>query len=66
MESSGSGNPALDKAVQNWLEWDKKGSESHDRVLAMVRSGNWSELEKIMLVRASFGTAGIRGKMGPG
>ena len=32
----------------------------------MVKEGSWKELEKVMVNRLSFGTAGLRGKMGPG
>merc|ERR1711976_1111413 len=67
MEELGqSGNPELDKAVKNWLSWDQKTSESYLHVKTLVREEKWTDLSKIMLKRLAFGTAGIRGKMGPG
>ena len=61
-----SGNEALDSLVQNWLEWDDQTSKSYARVLDLVTQKNWSTLEKMMLNRLKFGTAGIRGKMADG
>ena len=67
MEELGqSGNPELDEAVKNWLSWDQKTSESYLHVKTLVREKKWTDLSKIMLKRLAFGTAGIRGKMGPG
>ena len=66
MEAYNSGNPNLDEAVKNWLAWDESGSASYIHIKKLAESDNWEELSRIMLKRLSFGTAGIRGKMGPG
>ena len=61
-----SGNKILDENVRNWLKWNVKGSKSYKHVEEMVNASKWKELEKIMVNRLAFGTAGLRGKMGPG
>ena len=61
-----SGNKILDENVSNWLKWNVKGSKSYKDVEEMVKAYKWKELEKIMVNRLAFGTAGLRGKMGPG
>ena len=66
MEAYNSGNPELDDAVKNWLSWDSPGSPSYIHIKKLAENENWQELSKIMLKRLAFGTAGIRGKMGPG
>ena len=61
-----SGNSILDDNVKNWLKWDIQDSKSYQDITQMVDAKRWKELEKIMVNRLSFGTAGLRGKMGPG
>lgn len=61
-----SGNSALDQQLKNWLEWDKKGSESFLKIQKMIADKEWQQLDNIMTQRVSFGTAGIRGVMEPG
>ena len=61
-----SGNANLDENIRNWLKWNVKGSKSSNDVEEMVKACKWKELEKIMGKRLAFGTAGLRGKMGPG
>ena len=61
-----SGNPILDENVKNWLKWNIQDSKSYQDITQMVNAKRWKELEKIMVNRLSFGTAGLRGKMGPG
>ena len=61
-----SGNKILDENVRNWLKWNVKGSKSYKHVEEMVNASKWKELEKIMVNRLAFGTAGLRGKMGAG
>ena len=61
-----SGNAILDENIRNWLKWNVEESKSYQDVLTMMNAGKWKELEKIMVNRLSFGTAGLRGKMGPG
>ena len=66
MEAYNSGNPELDITVKNWLSWDLPGSASYIHIKKLAENGSWEELSQIMLKRLAFGTAGIRGKMGPG
>ena len=61
-----SGNSILDDNVKNWLKWNIQDSKSYQDITQMVNAKRWKELEKIMVNRLSFGTAGLRGKMGPG
>ena len=61
-----SGNKILDENIRNWLNWNVKDSKSYKDVDKMVKACKWKELEKIMVNRLAFGTAGLRGKMGPG
>ena len=61
-----SGNPIIDENVKNWLKWNIQDSKSYQDITQMVNAKRWKELEKIMVNRLSFGTAGLRGKMGPG
>ena len=61
-----SGNSILDDNVKNWLEWNIKDSKSYQDITQMVIAKRWQELEKIMVNRLAFGTAGLRGSMGPG
>ena len=60
-----SGNAILDENVKNWLKWNIQDSKSYQDITQMVNAKRWKELEKIMVNRLSFGTAGLRGKMGP-
>ena len=61
-----SGNKILDENVRNWLKWNVKDSKSYKVVEEMVKASKWKDLEKIMVNRLAFGTAGLRGRMGPG
>ena len=61
-----SGNEILDENVRNWLKWNVESSKSYQDVIEMVEESRWKELEKIMVNRLAFGTAGLRGRMGPG
>jgi len=61
-----SGNEILDKNIRNWMKWNVKGSKSYQDVDDMIKDSKWKELEKIMVDRFAFGTAGLRGRMGPG
>ena len=61
-----SGNSILDDNVRNWLKWNIQDSKSYQDIMQMVNDKRWKELEKIMVNRLAFGTAGLRGKMGPG
>ena len=64
--TSFSGRPDLDAKLAEWLEWTPPGSTDHAAVKALVEGGEFDRLEKMMMSRKNFGTAGIRAKMGPG
>ena len=61
-----SGDPILDAAVDSWLRWTVRGSRDWTLVHDMVTRAQYQELRKVMQKRLTFGTAGIRGVMGPG
>jgi len=61
-----SGVPGLDEAVRNWLRWDNEQSKDYGQIKKLVQEQEWNQLKKIMLKRLAFGTAGLRGRMGPG
>ena len=51
--------------VADWLQWD--GNEStRAEVQQLLDQQQWETLTKLMLNRISFGTAGLRGRMGAG
>ncbi|KAF5285637.1 hypothetical protein FQA39_LY16543 [Lamprigera yunnana] len=60
-----SGNPQLDKKIDEWLSWDKNETTVAE-IKSYVDSTNFNVLAKILLGRISFGTAGLRGKMAAG
>jgi len=51
--------------IERWQEWDRN-KKTLEEVRQMVEREEWKNLEKIMTKRLEFGTAGIRGRMGPG
>lgn len=55
----------LYQKVFEWLEWDKNETTSNE-ILKLVNGGEIKDLRKLMLNRIEFGTAGLRGHMGPG
>lgn len=60
-----SGDPQLDVKIKEWLKWDQN-SKTKSEIENMVKNQKYDELKKIMMTRLSFGTAGLRAKMGPG
>ncbi|XP_037784732.1 glucose 1,6-bisphosphate synthase-like [Penaeus monodon] len=59
------GNPMLDEKITEWLKWDKN-ERTRAEVEQLVRRGDVDQLEKTMVHRMVFGTAGLRGRMGAG
>jgi len=59
------GNSVLDKAITQWLEWDRNEKTSEE-VLEHVKNKEWTLLSRLLLNRLEFGTAGLRGRMGAG
>nr|CAD7399459.1 unnamed protein product [Timema cristinae] len=58
-------NEDLDQRISQWLEWDKNEKTSQE-IRSLVYNMNVLELEAMFDSRLTFGTAGIRGAMGPG
>ncbi|XP_018560405.1 glucose 1,6-bisphosphate synthase [Lates calcarifer] len=59
------GDPQLDKAVHQWLNWDKN-RWTRAQVESLVAAGQWDDLRSRLCGRMSFGTAGLRAPMGAG
>ncbi|KAM7412410.1 hypothetical protein PAMA_020006 [Pampus argenteus] len=59
------GDPQLDKAVHQWLTWDKN-HRTRAQVESLVAAGRMEDLRSRLLSRMSFGTAGLRAPMGAG
>lgn len=59
------GNPALDKVIRQWLEWDQNEKTSGE-IQDLVKTGDHATLSRLLLRRLQFGTAGLRGRMGAG
>lgn len=59
------GDPQLDKAVQQWLKWDKN-RWTRAQVESLVAAGRLDDLRMRLCSRMSFGTAGLRAPMGAG
>jgi hypothetical protein len=51
--------------VGDWLAWDEN-SETRQKVAQLADQAAFTELQRMMAPRLLFGTAGIRGRMGPG
>ena len=51
--------------VEKWKLWDKN-AESLAEITKLESDKEWEKLDKMMSKRLEFGTAGIRGRMGPG
>merc|ERR1712013_759184 len=58
-------NKELDILIKNWQRWDEN-SKTLLEINTLVENQEWDKLEKIMVKRLEFGTAGIRGRMGAG
>lgn len=59
------GNVELDKKIEEWLSWDRNPT-THAEIKNYLKNGDINYLSKVLLNRISFGTAGLRGKMGAG
>jgi len=60
-----SGNQKLDAKIKEWLEWDKNES-TRKEVELLVENGDYVGLDKILMKRLEFGTAGLRAALGAG
>jgi phosphomannomutase len=60
-----SDDAALNRLVQQWLEWDTD-SVTRSQVERLVAANDNAALRKLMQPRIAFGTAGLRGRMEAG
>ncbi|XP_041454457.1 phosphoglucomutase-2-like [Lytechinus variegatus] len=59
------GNADLDKAIKQWLEWDKNMA-TRQEVTELLNDHNVAELQERFGTRIQFGTAGLRAAMEAG
>ncbi|KAM4698984.1 glucose 1,6-bisphosphate synthase [Discoglossus pictus] len=59
------GDPQLDMAVWNWLQWDRN-PKTKAQIETLLHNGKNKELRDRLCCRMSFGTAGLRSSMGAG
>lgn len=64
-ELQSTGDPRLDEAVLQWLSWDRN-PQTRAQIQTLLEQGLVSELRSRLGSRLSFGTAGLRAKMGAG
>ncbi|XP_030768391.1 glucose 1,6-bisphosphate synthase-like isoform X1 [Sitophilus oryzae] len=55
----------LNQKVEEWLRWDKN-PKTRDEIKKLADQNQTKDLEKILMKRVAFGTAGLRGKMAAG
>lgn len=63
--SRSTGDAQLDKAVWQWLSWDKN-PRTREQIERLLQDGKHQELRQRLCCRLSFGTAGLRSAMGAG
>nr|XP_054507088.1 glucose 1,6-bisphosphate synthase isoform X2 [Agelaius phoeniceus] len=63
--SRSTGDAQLDKAVWQWLSWDKN-QKTKEQIESLLQDGKHRELRERLCCRLSFGTAGLRSAMGAG
>uniref|UniRef100_A0A670ZDI7 Alpha-D-phosphohexomutase alpha/beta/alpha domain-containing protein n=1 Tax=Pseudonaja textilis TaxID=8673 RepID=A0A670ZDI7_PSETE len=59
------GDAQLDRAVGQWLSWDKN-PKTKEQIEILLRNGKNKELRDRLCRRLTFGTAGLRSAMGAG
>lgn len=55
----------LDTKINEWLKWDKNET-TLEEIKLLSQNEEYEKLRKILLNRLTFGTAGLRAKMGAG
>ncbi|KAG7471120.1 hypothetical protein MATL_G00121090 [Megalops atlanticus] len=65
LNCSPTGDPRLDKAIYQWVCWDKN-PQTRAQIEALLRGGCVEELRQRLCSRMTFGTAGLRAPMGAG
>lgn len=63
--SINTGDNDLDIKINEWLQWNKD-QKAAEEILKYLNNGDTETLSKLFLKRLEFGTAGLRGCMGPG
>ncbi|XP_015586696.1 glucose 1,6-bisphosphate synthase [Cephus cinctus] len=63
--SVNTGNVTLDEKIKEWLLWNKD-PKAAEEVQNYIDNGDIKKLSHLFLKRLEFGTAGLRGRMGPG
>uniref|UniRef100_A0A224Z1A7 Phosphoglucomutase / phosphopentomutase n=1 Tax=Rhipicephalus zambeziensis TaxID=60191 RepID=A0A224Z1A7_9ACAR len=56
---------SVTQKVAEWLKWDKNET-SRKQIEHLQKIGDTDQLQRLLLTRLQFGTAGLRGVMGPG
>ncbi|XP_048505839.1 phosphopentomutase isoform X2 [Athalia rosae] len=64
-DSVNTGDTILDDKIKEWLSWNKD-SAAENEIQNYINEGDVKTLSKLFLKRLEFGTAGLRGRMGPG
>ncbi|XP_011502643.1 PREDICTED: glucose 1,6-bisphosphate synthase [Ceratosolen solmsi marchali] len=59
------GNSTLDDQINEWLSWNKD-IKAEMEIKNLIDNGQIKTLSQLFLKRLEFGTAGLRGQMGPG
>lgn len=65
LSSVNTGNVELDEKIIEWFKWNKD-SNADAEIQSLIKNNDTKSLSKLFLKRLEFGTAGIRGRMGPG
>lgn len=58
-------NSNVSLKVTEWLQWDKN-EKTRKQIEELQKAGDVDQLRHLLLDRLTFGTAGLRGAMGPG
>ncbi|KAJ8674222.1 hypothetical protein QAD02_005484 [Eretmocerus hayati] len=59
------GNSILDEKINEWFCWNQD-QEAAKEIKSLIDKGDGKTLTNLFLKRLEFGTAGLRGRMGPG
>ncbi|KAL0131823.1 hypothetical protein PUN28_002994 [Cardiocondyla obscurior] len=65
LRSINTGDGNLDSKIVEWFKWNKD-PKAENEILEYLDKGQIKVLSKLFFKRLEFGTAGLRGRMGPG
>lgn len=65
MDEIKTGYRDVDAKLREWFVWDRNET-TLEAITTMALNKDIKQLKNILLNRLTFGTAGLRGKMGPG